>query len=206
MDRKLLDILVCPASRQPLALLDKAGLDALNRAITGGGVLRVDDGPQAEPLREALVTRDRKTVYRVDDGIPVLLVEEGIATSQVAGFARREAAMPGSVRSGFAEGSKHPPPADVIDADVARALSEDLGSGDVTAALLPDDRRHRLPAMQGGRRGVRPSLVRRLPSRARCRRVDRLARRGRRPCRRRHGAGDARRPYTRAGQRANGHR
>ena len=47
--------------------------------------------------------------------------------------------MPGSVRSGFAEGSKHPPPADVIDADVARALSEDLGSGDVTAALLPDD-------------------------------------------------------------------
>jgi nicotinate-nucleotide pyrophosphorylase (carboxylating) len=31
-----------------------------------------------------------------------------------------------------------PPPADVVDADVARALSEDLGSGDVTAALLPD--------------------------------------------------------------------
>jgi nicotinate-nucleotide pyrophosphorylase (carboxylating) len=47
--------------------------------------------------------------------------------------------MPGSVRAGFAEGSKRPPPADVIDADVARALSEDLGNGDVTAALLPDD-------------------------------------------------------------------
>ena len=31
-----------------------------------------------------------------------------------------------------------PPPAAVIDADVARALAEDLGSGDVTAALLPD--------------------------------------------------------------------
>jgi len=31
-----------------------------------------------------------------------------------------------------------PPPADVIAADVARALAEDLGSGDVTAALLPD--------------------------------------------------------------------
>ncbi len=31
-----------------------------------------------------------------------------------------------------------PPPRDVIDADVARALAEDLGSGDVTAALLPD--------------------------------------------------------------------
>ncbi|WP_372360371.1 carboxylating nicotinate-nucleotide diphosphorylase [Xanthomonas axonopodis pv. poinsettiicola] len=30
------------------------------------------------------------------------------------------------------------PPATVVDADVARALAEDIGSGDVTAALLPD--------------------------------------------------------------------
>ena len=31
-----------------------------------------------------------------------------------------------------------PPPAEAIEADVARALAEDLGSGDVTSALLPD--------------------------------------------------------------------
>ncbi|MBJ6982613.1 carboxylating nicotinate-nucleotide diphosphorylase [Luteimonas sp. MC1572] len=31
-----------------------------------------------------------------------------------------------------------PPPADVVAADVARALAEDIGAGDVTAALLPD--------------------------------------------------------------------
>ena len=31
-----------------------------------------------------------------------------------------------------------PPPADIVASDVARALAEDLGSGDVTAALLPD--------------------------------------------------------------------
>jgi uncharacterized protein YbaR (Trm112 family) len=86
MDRKLLDILVCPASRQPLALLDKAGLDALNRGIAAGAVQRVDDSPQTEALSEALVTQDRRTVYRIDDGIPVLLVEEGIATAQIADF------------------------------------------------------------------------------------------------------------------------
>jgi uncharacterized protein YbaR (Trm112 family) len=86
MDRKLLDILVCPASRQPLAVLEKAALEALNRAIATGGVARIDGTPQSEALREALVTRDRKTVYRVDDGIPVLLVEEGMATSQVPEF------------------------------------------------------------------------------------------------------------------------
>lgn len=86
MDRKLLDILACPASRQPLALLDSAGIDALNKAIATGGVRRADDTLQSEPLREALLTRDGKTVYRIDDGIPVLLVEEGIATVQVDGF------------------------------------------------------------------------------------------------------------------------
>jgi uncharacterized protein YbaR (Trm112 family) len=86
MDRKLLDILACPATRQPLALLESRGLDALNRAIAAGGILRVDDSPQSEPLREALVTRDRKLVYRVDDGIPVLLVEEAIGTGQIAEF------------------------------------------------------------------------------------------------------------------------
>jgi nicotinate-nucleotide pyrophosphorylase (carboxylating) len=31
-----------------------------------------------------------------------------------------------------------PPPAEVVEADVARALAEDIGAGDMTAALLPD--------------------------------------------------------------------
>lgn len=86
MDRKLLDILVCPTTRQPLALLESAGLDALNRAIAAGGVTRNDGATQTQALREALVTRDRKLAYRVDDGIPVLLAEDAIATAQVEGF------------------------------------------------------------------------------------------------------------------------
>ena len=86
MDRKLLDILVCPTTRLPLAMLESGGLDALNRAIGAGTVKRNDDAPQAAALREALVTRDRKTVYRIDDGIPVLLAEEAIATAKVDDF------------------------------------------------------------------------------------------------------------------------
>ena len=88
MDRKLLDLLVSPDTRQPLALLDSTGLDALNAAIATGTVVRADGSAQAQPLREALVTRDRKTVYRIDDGIPVLLAEEGIATAQLDAFPR----------------------------------------------------------------------------------------------------------------------
>lgn len=88
MDRKLLDLLVCPATRQPLALLGAPGLAALNAAVAAGTLQRVDGSPQAEPLREALVTRDQRLVYRIDDGIPVLLAEEGIATGQVSDFPR----------------------------------------------------------------------------------------------------------------------
>lgn len=86
MDRKLLDLLACPATRQPLALLDDAGLETLNRAIAAGGLHRIDGSPQREPLREALVTRDRTLAYRIDDGIPVLLAEEGMVTARAAGF------------------------------------------------------------------------------------------------------------------------
>jgi uncharacterized protein YbaR (Trm112 family) len=86
MDRKLLDLLVCPASRQPLMLLDKPGLEALNRAIAAGSVKRADHTAQTETVREALITHDRKTLYRIDDGIPVLLIEEGIPVAAVEGL------------------------------------------------------------------------------------------------------------------------
>ncbi|KAA2283927.1 Trm112 family protein [Arenimonas fontis] len=88
MDRKLLDILCCPTSRQPLALLSGAERDAINAAIAAGGIRRADGSPQTEPLAEGLITRDRRTVYRIDDGIPVLLADEALDTAQVDGFPR----------------------------------------------------------------------------------------------------------------------
>lgn len=86
MDRKLLDILCCPTTKQPLALLEGPGLDALNRAIAAGAVRRADGSPQATLLDAGLITRDRSHAYRIDDGIPVLLWDEALATAQVADF------------------------------------------------------------------------------------------------------------------------
>ena len=61
---------------------------ALNEAITVGGLKRVDGSPQSTPIKEGLITRDHKTVYRIEDGIPVLLSDEGIATASIAEFPR----------------------------------------------------------------------------------------------------------------------
>lgn len=88
MDRKLLDILCCPVTKQPLALLNAGELAAVNQVIATGAVKRADGSGQADALTEALVSRDRRLVYRIDDGIPVLLADEAIATAQVADFPR----------------------------------------------------------------------------------------------------------------------
>jgi uncharacterized protein YbaR (Trm112 family) len=83
MDKKLLDILCCPASRQALLPLPSNTLAALNAGIAGGLICQQDGQiVDAAPLREALITADGKWIYRIDDGIPVLLVDEAIAASQ----------------------------------------------------------------------------------------------------------------------------
>ena len=86
IDGRLIDILVCPVTKTPVKPLGKDKLAVLNQAIESGSVMRRDGAPVEEALEEALVTTDGKTVYPVDDGIPVMLEEHGIACSQVPGW------------------------------------------------------------------------------------------------------------------------
>ena len=86
MDKRLLDILCCPVSKRPVRLLSRAELDALNGAIEAGGVVTTVGHAVNERLDEGLITTDLKLVYRVADGIPVMLPEEGIATLQLRDF------------------------------------------------------------------------------------------------------------------------
>lgn len=88
MDRKLLDILCCPISKQPLAMVNSAELNTLNMAIGSGNVRKNDETAQTQLLKQALITRDHKMIYRIEDDIPVLLADEGIATSQISDFPR----------------------------------------------------------------------------------------------------------------------
>ena len=88
MDRKLLDILCCPISKQPLAMVNSAELSALNTAIGSGNVLKNDETAQTELVKQALITRDHKMIYRIEDDIPVLLADEGIGTVQITDFPR----------------------------------------------------------------------------------------------------------------------
>jgi uncharacterized protein YbaR (Trm112 family) len=86
MDKRLLDILCCPVSKTPVRPLSKQELDALNGAVAAGKLDSVAGVPVREKISEALITIDRKVIYRIEDGIPVMLPEEGIGTAQLIDF------------------------------------------------------------------------------------------------------------------------
>jgi uncharacterized protein YbaR (Trm112 family) len=86
MDKRLLDILCCPVSKTPVRPLNGSELGAVNKAIEAGQVLSVAGTAVQERLDEGLITVDRKVIYRVEDGIPVMLPEEGIGTTQFNDF------------------------------------------------------------------------------------------------------------------------
>ena len=82
----LLDILCCPVSHEPLRPLERKRLNSLNKAIEAGGVQFVDGSAVEGALGEALISRDGKVLYAVDQGVPVLLPERGIGTTQLEDF------------------------------------------------------------------------------------------------------------------------
>ena len=86
VDGKLLEILCCPVSRTPLIRLTATRLDKLNAAIAAGQALYISGEPVTTALDEALVTEDGKVIYPVNDGIPMLLEELGIGTTQFNDF------------------------------------------------------------------------------------------------------------------------
>jgi uncharacterized protein len=86
MDKRLLDILCCPATKVPVRPLARAELDSLNRSIAGGGVQTVDHAAVSNALQSGLITTDGKLVYRIEDDIPVMLANEAIATLQLNDF------------------------------------------------------------------------------------------------------------------------
>ena len=79
----LLDILCCPVSHEPLLPLTGSRLKKLNQAIAAGDIQYVDHEPVTKPLKAALITRNQKVIYPIEDGIPVLLAERGIGTTQL---------------------------------------------------------------------------------------------------------------------------
>lgn len=78
VDQALLDILVCPETKQPVRLADAGLLARLSSAIEAGDVRNRGGELVSEPVQEGLVREDGLFLYPVRDEIPIMLIDEAI--------------------------------------------------------------------------------------------------------------------------------
>ena len=74
----LLEILICPETQQPVAPAAPDVLARVNAEISAGRLRNRGGEPVKEPIAEGLLREDGRVLYPVDDGIPVMLIEESV--------------------------------------------------------------------------------------------------------------------------------
>lgn len=83
IDNDLLAILCCPETKQPVSLADSVLIDRLNDEVARGGLKNKAKKPVADRMDGGLIRADRAILYPIREGIPVMLIEEGIPLDQV---------------------------------------------------------------------------------------------------------------------------
>ena len=78
IDEKLLEILVCPETKEPVQPADQKLVDGINTAIAKGELKSRNGEPVSEAIDGGLVRRDGKFLYPIRDEIPIMLIEEAI--------------------------------------------------------------------------------------------------------------------------------
>ena len=78
---ELLEILVCPETKQPIRLADPAVLQKLNAAIAEGAVSNKGGEPVSDRIEEGLIREDDRCLYPVHDDIPIMLIDSAIPLS-----------------------------------------------------------------------------------------------------------------------------
>ena len=78
IDHNLLDILVCPETKQSLRVADVVLLETLNASITAGSVTNRGGETVTVAVNEALIREDGDVLYPVRDDIPIMLIDESI--------------------------------------------------------------------------------------------------------------------------------
>ncbi len=83
IDQKLLEILVCPETRQPVRPAPPELIERLNQLVAKRQLKMRNGEPIERRLDGGLLRADEKVLYPIIDGIPVMLTDESIALEQL---------------------------------------------------------------------------------------------------------------------------
>jgi len=84
IDQELLDILVCPETKQPVRIAGQDLLALLNTAIDAGDVADRGGNAVESKIEEGLVREDGLLLYPIRDDIPIMLIDEAIPLAGIA--------------------------------------------------------------------------------------------------------------------------
>ena len=79
IDKDLLDILACPEDKTPVSLAEASLVETLNKRIEAGEVQNRGGENVTTKMDGGLVREDGAYLYRIEDGIPIMLIDEAIA-------------------------------------------------------------------------------------------------------------------------------
>jgi len=75
---ELLEILVCPETKQTLRVADQETLARVNQAVESGNLVNQGGDRVKDRIEEGLVREDGMVLYPVKEDIPIMLLDEAI--------------------------------------------------------------------------------------------------------------------------------
>ena len=84
IEPELLEILVCPETKQPLSVATQELLGRVNSAIERGTVTTRGGETVKDALTAGLLREDGEVLYAIRDGIPIMLIDDSIELSALS--------------------------------------------------------------------------------------------------------------------------
>ena len=78
IDPELLKIMCCPENHQPLAVAEPVVVEKINQRIATGQLQNRAGRTVVEKLDGGLIRADKKFLYPIRHGIPIMLIDEAI--------------------------------------------------------------------------------------------------------------------------------